>query len=168
MRDQIKALEKELASLKTENEALASKARLADARELFREAGYNPRHAELFVSTDPEELSVDAVVTFVQTFDLPVPETSKTETEETKESEGGEGTPVPPTPTTTELAAMGGGTTRAGEGSTKAITGGKEPMPRQEWIELYRRDPERAKVIAEQEGRVQLRPDNPFAVHRSE
>lgn len=149
MREQIESLEKQLkAALKGEAEA-QSTARRMTAREVARETGLDPSHGELFASSNPEaEISVDALKGFAEQFKLAPSGTQAPAAEADESSEVEE-----------SLADFPGGGSRPGAGGQPSA--GTEKMTRDEWNDLNRRDPQAARVALEQ-GRVQLRADNPW------
>lgn len=143
--EQLKAREQELQELK-------SQLRTANARELFREQGLSPKHAELFAATNPEgELTPESVQEFATSYGLAPQaaepsEAGDTPEPQTTEDDPGEG-----------LSAFSGAGSRgqAGDAATPRTT----KMTRDEWKALRDRDPAAAKV-AIANGQVELNPNN--------
>lgn len=150
MREQIEALEKQLkAALKGQAEA-QNTARKMTAREIARETGLDPSHGELFATSNPEaDISVEALQGFAEQFKL-----TPSVTEAAPKAEADESSAVEES-----LASFPGGGSRPGSGGQPSA--GSEKMTRDEWNDLNRRDPQAARVALEQ-GRVQLRADNPW------
>lgn len=137
MRERIQGLEKELKSAQDAAAAAESKARLYEAKDTFREAGYNPVHAQLFVSANPEgEITQDSVVEFADQYNLaPVEQEGESGgTDGSESNEGSEGS----SSDDSGLSAMGRAGGRAGSGGQQSA--GDEKMTHQEWMELNKRD----------------------------
>lgn len=154
MRERIEAQNTELSGLRKENQELTQNVRTLTAKEMFRNKGLTPTHAELFTSANPEgDITEESVDEFVTKFDLqptPVSETSESEEAPAEETEAapdpGEG-----------LDAFSGGGSRSGSGG--AATPGSKTMTKAEWRDLQASDPAAAKEALLQ-GRVELNPNN--------
>ena len=147
MRERIEEQNKELSQLRRENRTLT-------AKELFREKGYSPTHAELFTASVEGDITPEAVDEFVTKFDLTPAEPK---TEEAPE-EGTQTEEEAPAPDPGEgLAEFSGGGSRSGSGG--AATPGSKTVTKEQWRELQKTDPAAARMLLEQ-GRVELNPDN--------
>jgi hypothetical protein len=155
MREQIDELTKQLKSERNTNTQLATENRVLAARDVFRERGYSPKAGELFAAANPEgDITVESVDTFAQEFGFGALD-SGAENQEENADEGSEANE--PAPGNPDLSLMG----RSGSGVGEGGAGGSssEPMTRQEWQELYARDPQTARA-AVASGRVQISDDN--------
>jgi len=153
MRNRIDGLEKQLVTEQKAREAAEGNLRLFEARDAFREAGYQPKHADLFIKSFEGPITPEAVVNFVDEFGLaPQPKGAE-----------GEGTKVKNEAVQSQgnLSSFSRAGSGAGEGGQQSPKG--DTMTRQAWEELSRTDPNAAR-IAVQKGLVQLRTDNPLAV----
>lgn len=150
MRERIEEQNRELSKLRKENRTLS-------AKELFREKGYSPSHAELFTSSYEGDLTVEAVEDFVTKFDLApaVPDEPKSAPEEEPQKEEEAPAPDPGE----GLSQFSGGGSRGGSGG--AATPGSKTLTKDQWKELQKSDPAAAKLALLQ-GRVELNPNNPF------
>lgn len=158
MRERIESLEKNAKASEKALAAAEAKARLFEARDAFREAGYKPDYAELFVKGYEGDITKEAAVEFAGKYGFAA--SGGTEAEgKTAEGATTEGTSQE-TQSKGNLAALSRAGSRAGEGGAAPV--GNEPMTRDAYNELYKTDPAAARK-AVQEGRVQIRKDNPYA-----
>lgn len=142
--EQLKAKEQELAELKAQ-------LRTSNARELFREQGLSPKHAELFAATNPEgELTPEAVQEFATSYGLATPADEPSEAAEAPQ----EGTTEDPGE---GLSAFSGAGSQGQAG--EAATPRKTKLTRDEWKALQKSDPAAAKN-ALLNGQVELNPNN--------
>jgi len=162
MRDHIKELETSLKKAQDSMKGLSSENRLLKAREAFREAGYQPQHAELFVGANPEgELSEEAVIEFVQRHQLAPAGGTSDSGEGTGDSSDEGRADSSDSGSDSGLANMGGGGTRAGDGGAAGART-DNTMTIQDWRKLHATDPAAARK-AVNDGRVRIREDNPYA-----
>jgi hypothetical protein len=156
MRERIDAQNKELKRLREEGSTLRAETRRLQARDAFREAGFQPVHGDLFAAQNPEgDIAPDAIVGFAQTYGL----TPVAPKEPAPEGEAEKGVPAE-----RALAGMSRSGSRPGEGGQPPASNDRS-MTRDAWLELAKSDPAAARK-AVQEGRVQIRKDNPFASRR--
>lgn len=159
MRDQIKALEKQVKDLSGTNSDLVKTNRELAARDAFRDQGYSAEGGELFAAQNPEgDITPEAVDAFVSKYGLSKAEASDADavSEEEAAPEVAAGSP--------DLAALSRSGSRAGEGGASGSA--SEPMTRQEWQELMASDPAAGKA-AVASGRVQISRDNPWGSERA-
>lgn len=146
MRETIEALQKQNKAYEGTIAELRGQLRVRDAREAFRQAGYNPKHGDLFAKDNPGdgEITAEMVADYARTWDL-APAASKSDgsAEEETTTDGGQGTDT--------LSSMSRSGTRAGEGGGGYST--ERSMTRQEWMELQATDPVAASAALRQ-GRV--------------
>lgn len=156
MRERIDAQNKELKRLRDENSKYGAETRRLQARDAFREAGYQPVHGDLFAAQYPEgEIAPDSIAGFAQTYGL----TPVAPKEPAPEGEAETGAPAE-----RALAGMSRSGSRPGEGGLPPTTTDRS-MTRDDWLALSKSDPAAARK-AVKEGRVQIRKDNPFAPRR--
>jgi hypothetical protein len=145
MRERIEAQNKAIKDKDTEIGKLNSQLRVRDAREAFRGAGYNPKHGDLFATTNPEgEITAEAVAAFAGEWDLqPAASDSIADegTDDTSDADDG----------TDTLGSLGRSGTRAGEGGGGSSL--EKTLTRQDWMELQATDPVAASQALSQ-GRV--------------
>ena len=146
MRERIEEQNKELSKLRRENRTLS-------AKELFREKGYSPSHAELFTASVEGDITPEAVDEFVTKFDL----TPAVTTEEAPEAEAQTEEEAPAPDPGEGLAEFSGGGSRSGSGG--AATPGSKTVTKEQWRELQKTDPAAARALLEQ-GRVELNAGN--------
>ena len=154
MRERIEALSKQVKDAEKASREAQDKARLYEARDVFREAGYNPKHADLFVKSHDGDITAEAVGGFAGEYGL-APATAST-SEESSPEQSETGKDEDPGKDLSPFNRAGSG---AGEGG--AATANDNLMTRDEWEDLNRRDPNAARA-ALQRGRVQIRKDNPW------
>ena len=120
------------------------------ARDAFKDAGYEPKFADLYVQAEPKgELTAEAIKVWTGTFGLE-PETAS--------EDGKDGTKITKeAPGSTALADLGRGGSTA-DGGAGSSTEGKR-ITVQEWQALTKTDPGAARE-AVANGLVKLRPDN--------
>ena len=154
MRERIETLEAEKKASVKAQVAAEGKARLFEARDAFREAGYKPDFAELFVGAHQGDITKEAVSEFSTKYGFsaegsppPVPEEPA-------------GTVPDTSPGSTALAQVSRAGSRPGDGG--AAPAGTQTMTRDAWNELNKENPAAARV-ALQEGRVEIRKDNFYA-----
>lgn len=154
MRERIKVLEKEAKEAKEASAASEAKARLFEAKDAFRTAGYKPEQAALYVAANPDgEITTEAVATFADSYGLAPVEQSKGEP---APESGDKSNP----PSGSELTPMGRAGSRPGDGG--AAPASTEQMTHPEWMELNRKDPAAARE-ALVKGRVEISQDNFYA-----
>jgi hypothetical protein len=166
MRERIQELEKQVNGLKGANSELSTTNQTLKAREVFRDQGYDPNQAALFVSQNPEgDVTPESVNEFASKFNLqPLPK--EAETPKAESSEEPSTTSVEDTSAASSqagLAAMSGGGSGPGTGGQQ--TPGTSFLTREQYNQLAQENPAAARQ-AVSEGRVQLRRDNPLAVTR--
>jgi hypothetical protein len=155
MREQIDSLSKELKTLRATNTDLEKAKRVLTTKDIFRNEGYSPSHAELFVSMNPEgDVTKEAIVEFVGQYGLVAEKTS----EEGQEVSNDEGSETGNAPGSEDLATMSRGGSGSGEGSAGGAVG--KDMTRQEWQRLYAQNPAEAQNALRQ-GRVQFSDSTP-------
>ena len=159
MRERIEAQNKELKTLRARSTELEAETRRLQARDAFRDAGYHPKHGDLYAAQHPEgDISPDGIAGFAQEYNLaPV-----TPPPAPAPAPGEAGTSAP---AETALASMARGGSRPGEGGQPPAGQADRSMTRDAWLELMKSDPAAARK-AVQDGRVQIRKDNPFAKPR--
>lgn len=145
MREAIEAKDKEIQTLNSEVETLGGKLRASDAREAFRDAGYNPKHGTLFAQSNPEgDITPELVSQYADDWDLsPLAEEGSTQ-EEGSTTDADDGTDA--------LASLERGGSRAGEGGSGSSE--DRTYTRQEWLEMRTSDPAKAAAVLNQ-GRVE-------------
>lgn len=153
MRETIERLSKDKAGLKSENESQAKRLREFEAKDVFREAGYNPNHGKLFAALHPEgEITADAVVSFADEQGLPALSTQE-------DSGDGQDSASQDDAGSQQLSAMAGSGSRAGDGGSGGAQ--VETLTRQQYKELHAVDPAAARA-AVASGRVEISRDNVF------
>jgi hypothetical protein len=162
MREQLDSLTKDIGKVKDENASLAKENRLLKARDIAREAGFDPSRGELFASSNPEvEVTQEAVVEFVGKFNLASASSGAGSAEG---ASGGQGDPATDQPAgSADLTNMARGGSRPGDSAGGASTG---KMTRQEWQELHANDPAKAREAVRQ-GQVEISSGNPFGDGRA-
>lgn len=157
MRDRIDAQNKQLSGLRKQNQEL----RTVAAESTFEAAGYNPKHAALFVTQTAEAGTIptsEVVEAFAGEWDLAKVKVDKQEQSgESSEPVEAEEQDAPQRAPGSALDPMSrsGSSTGAGAGGA-----GSEAMTRQEWIQLSKTDKAAAENALRQ-GRVQLSGDTP-------
>lgn len=152
MRERIDGLQGEVKTANERAEAAEKKARLFEARDAFREQGYNPKHAELFVAQNASgDITAEQVTGFADEFGLS-PVSVNSESSGAEES-GSEETAA----STDALAGMGRAASPPGTGGQE--NAGTERLSHQEWQELNEKNPSSAKEALRQ-GRVDTLPGN--------
>lgn len=156
LRERIDQQNKHIAGLRKQNGDLFSVA----ASAAFESAGYNPKHAQLFVSRAGDDVVIpttEAVEAFAVEWDL-----GKVSPEATSEGTGGpasveeeEQTAPQEAPGSTNLEQLSRSGSSAGAGAGGA---GSEKMTRAEWIQLSQQDKAAAENALRQ-GKVQLSGD---------
>ena len=154
MRDQIKALEKDLRAERDTNAGLKTQLRVRDARDVFRDQGFNPKHGDLYAAVNPDgEITAESVVAFADEQSLnPISATS----ENAEEVDSADATAE----AEKDLSVMAGGGSSGGDGGAGGAN--VQSLTRPEWVELSRSDPAAARAAAAS-GRVQLNKGNPYA-----
>lgn len=131
------------------------------ANTTFKEAGLNPKHADLFLTVNGDEpITAEAVANFVEEYDLASPAEGESKPEGTPPAENQpEGKPVEETPSAEALQQMGG----AGQGATGATppTSPGSKMSLSDFQKLMADNPSEA-VEAYRSGRVEHAEGNPF------
>lgn len=160
MRERINELEKQLKAAQDEAAKANSRARLFEAKDVFREQGYNPIHAELFVQGQPEgDITPESVDAFAQKYGLAPTgegEGSQSSGTEGEDSEREDSAP----PSDTGLSSFGRAGSGSGDGGSAPAT--TEKLTHEEWKELHQKDPARArKAVAD--GRVEFKEGNFYA-----
>lgn len=139
MRETIERLSKEKAGLEKTVAEQATSLRVIEAKDAFRDAGYNPNNGSLYAAMSPDgDITAEAVTTFATEQGLVPVEASTQESTE----EAGSSTSVAPEESA-KLAAMSGSSSRAGEGGAGGAS--PEALTRDEWKQLYVTDPTAAK-----------------------
>ncbi len=153
MRETIERLSKDKAGLKSENESQAKRLREYEAKDAFRDAGYNPNHGKLYAALHPEgEITEDSVVSFADEQGLPATSTQSDTGDGQEDTSGAdEGSQ--------QLGLMAGSGSRAGDGGAGGSDA--ETLTRQEWQELHAVDSAAAKA-AIASGRVEISRDNVY------
>lgn len=154
MRETIERLSKENAGLKKDNSDLQGQLRVRDARDTMRQAGYNPKHGDLYAAMNPEgEITAEAVSTFAEEQGLPTFTADSAASDDAGDSTNDGGAD------TTQLAAMSGSGSRGGDGGAGGAD--VQTMTRAEWKQLYADDPVAARQ-AVASGRVEISRGNPI------
>lgn len=144
MRDSIEALKKEGKAKDAEIARLGKDLRVRDAREAFRTAGYNPKHGDLFASSNPEgDITPEGVAKFADEWDLQPASVVDGSDEGGSTSDEDDDT--------SGFTGMSRSGTRTGEGGGGSST--DKVLTRQEWMELNATDPVAASQALSQ-GRV--------------
>lgn len=158
MRERISELEKTVKASEDKAAAAESKARLFEARDAFREAGYNPKHAELYVKTSTEgDITQENVATFADEYGLAPAGEGTAGTGETNEGAGeGEENGA------SEAGMSGMGRAGSGSGEGGAASAGNEPMTHDDWMKLNKENPAAAREAA-RKGRVELSEGNYYS-----
>lgn len=150
MRERIEQLNAELKQAKDGQAQAESKARLFEAKDVFRSQGYNPVHAELYVGANPEgDITPESVDQFAGQYNL-APAEGAPEGGERSSNDSDDNADA-------GLAGMGRAGSGSGEGGAAAA--GTEPMTHREWMDLNKRDPDAARE-ALRKGRVESREGN--------
>jgi hypothetical protein len=155
MRETIDRLTKDLKSQQAENEKLAANTRQLTAREVARQANYDPKIGELYAKTAEGDLTPEGLAEFASELGLP---TGVSETVAPESAEDAEESVTEPTGSA-DLSNMARGGSSAGEGAGSAAD---ELMTRAEWTELSRTNPAAAQA-ALAKGQVQISKANPYA-----
>lgn len=158
MREALDNARKALEAANKQNQNLATQVRTLTAREAFAEAGYQRTHADLFVAKNPEgEITPDTISAFVDEFGLvPAPKQEEPAAPPAEAGEAGQGE----APSSSGLASMSRGGSRPGESAQQGAQ--SRPLTQAEWQTLYAENPAAARK-AVNDGRVQIRADNPYA-----
>lgn len=159
MRERIDALDKANKKLEGDLKVQVQTNRTLQAKEVFRDKGFDPKHGELFATTNPDgDITGEAVEAFVEQWSL----SAAKETPATEETAPVEGTEQgAPSTASTNLAGMNGGGSGPGGGGQPAVEA--TTLTKDQWHELNRTDPVAAREAL---SRVELRKDNPLASHR--
>jgi len=153
MREQIDSLAKQVKELTQSNTGLVTDNRILAAKDVFRNEGLPPTHAELFVLKNPEgEATKEAVAAFVEEYGL-----LSSVSVASGEVPSGEA-PGADAPGSEGLANLARGGSGSGEGGVEGAAG--QTMTRQEWQNLYAQDPSAAKQ-AYLQGQVRTSADTP-------
>lgn len=159
MRETIERLSKDKAGLEKTVAEQTTSLRVFEAREAFREAGYNPNNGSLYAAVHPQgDITSDGIMSFAEEQGLSPVSASTQEAQA-----AGQETTTEAAENQTALASMAGGGSRAGD----PASGGAEAdtLTRQEWQELYANDPAAAKA-AVASGRVEISKDNVYLGNR--
>lgn len=143
MREALDAKDKTIQGQTDQIEKLNQQVRASESREAFRDAGYNPKHGDLFAQQNPEgDITPELVASFAGEWDLsPAAEGT---------SDGGDGTDSDDDGTDA-LDSMDRSGSRAGEGGSGSSD--QQTYTRQEFLEMQMSDPVKAATALNQ-GRV--------------
>lgn len=156
MRETIERLQKDLKAAQAKQAELETTNRSLSAREVAREANFDPKVGELYAKTADGDLTAEGLTAFATDLGLPSALAPAVESSEAPvEVEGS----APEAPGGAELAEMsrGGSSNSPGAGSAT-----EETMTRAEWTELSRTDPVAARD-ALAKGKVRISRNNPYA-----
>jgi hypothetical protein len=145
MRDQIDSQAKQIKTLEGTNAELGKDLRTRDAREAFRDAGYNPKHGDLYADKNPSgDITQELVASFAGDWDLsPLSDDSDSSDEGDGTTDAGDGSDA--------LSSMDRSGSRAGDGGDGVSN--QKLLTRQEWAEMKVSDPAQAAAALNQ-GRV--------------
>lgn len=149
MREAIEAANKRVKELEDTVSSKDQELRVRDAREAFRDAGYNPKHGDLFAN-DPNqngEITAEAVAAYADQWDLAP---ASVDGKQDASAEEGDSTGDQDDSSDT-FSSMDRSGTRAGDGGGGSST--EQSLTRQEWMELQASDPVAASQALRQ-GRV--------------
>ncbi len=157
MRETIDRLQKDLRAQAAKQEELVATNRSLTAREVARQANFDPKVGELYAKTSDGDLTAEGLTAFATELGLPqlVAEAAEAAAESPAEVEES----APETVGGADLATMSRGGSSQSPGAGSAT---EEAMTRAEWTELSRTDPVAARE-ALAKGRVQISRDNPYA-----
>lgn len=149
MRERIDTQAAEIQTRDSTISELQSELRASQAREAFRDAGYNPKHGSLYAQQNPDgDITEESVAAFAGEWDL-TPASPSAPTEEVVDNaEASDGSEA--------LDSLDRSGSRAGSGGDGSSS--EQVLTRQEWIELQLTDPVAA-ASAMNQGRVQLGED---------
>lgn len=153
MRERIETLTKENKQLAKNLDDVTKDLRVRNAKDAFSAAGLNPKHAELFAEKYEGDPTAEAVAEFAEAWDL---QPAAPVVTDTPDEEGG--SEPEPAPGSADLAQLSRSGSRSGDGGIDGA--GDQAMTRDQWKDLYQRDPAAAQAAIRQ-GRVQVSRDNP-------
>ena len=159
MRETIERLSKDKAGLESKNVELTQQLRVRDARDVFRQEGYNPKHGDLYAAVNPEgEITAEAAVAFATEQSLSVLEDTSGSSEESGDSASDDAGDQ------AGKASMAGGGSRSGDGGAGGAS--VDTLTREQWKQLNASDPAAAQA-AIASGRVEISRDNVYRNEKS-